>query len=163
MTFYEKYGKFELPSRGNDFLEYSEVLMQLCMVKKGVHLTKSEDKAKRIAVVLMETRKHLQRGTFIQQRTIYYIHKVLFEFKSWLAEDTVNEVGSLLGSTRTSLNITVSSSGGSVIGPVVLYAGKRVKIDCSRSGTGGSKIPHEAHQIDKIKASRTISKVHIGC
>lgn len=51
---------------------------------------------------------------------------------------------------QESINVTVSSSGGSIIGPIILHVNKRIEIDCSKCGAGGCKIPYEAHQIRKI-------------
>lgn len=126
------------------------------MVKKCKYLIRGSEKAKRIAVVLKEITDHLKRNTFIKHKTIYYIHKFLFEFKSNLIKQTVSKFGSILRCTRMSLNISASLLRGSIIWHIVLCNNKRVRIDFSTSGTGTSKIPHEANLIHRIEEKRIV-------
>lgn len=99
--------------------------------------------------VLQLVHELCMKGLHVTKRDLFYSDVKLFQKQSE-SDDVLDDVATMIGCTRTSLNVVASEKG--VVVGALTFVEDGDFIDCSRMGSGGKAIPPYVERVTEITA-----------
>ncbi len=144
---------FEIPSRSSDNIVWDEfrdlLLLGMKTVSRPYHSLASVVDATRTARVMEIVFKLLKSNLHATKREVFYSDVNLFRDQKY-SDKIIEDVSSMLNTTRDSVHI-VASARGSAMGRVVIRDGGDL-IDLTKMGTGGWAITPFLDQLEIVES-----------
>ena len=144
---------FEIPSRSSDNIVWDEfrdlLLLGMKTVSRPYHSLASVVDATRTARVMEIVFKLLRSNLHATKREVFYSDVNLFRDQKY-SDKIIEDVSSMLNTTRDSVHI-VASARGSAMGRVVIRDGGDL-IDLTKMGTGGWAITPFLDQLEIVES-----------
>ncbi|KNC52926.1 uncharacterized protein AMSG_12234 [Thecamonas trahens ATCC 50062] len=149
----EKGLTYEVPSRSSSNQQFVPELNRMVLKSKttirdftGINSVRKTAITTRVLQLIHEL---CSKGIHVTKRDLFYTDVKLFE-KQTDTDDILDDVATMIGCTRTSLNV-VASEKGVVVGRVSFRDAGDL-IDCTRMGVGGKAIPPFTDRITDIES-----------
>ena len=144
---------YDVPSRSSGNQRYVPELNRIVLRNKTTERAfghiKSVRKTAITTRVLQLIHELCSKGIHVTKRDLFYTDVKLFE-KQEDTDDILDDVATMVGCTRTSLNVVASEKG--IIVGRVQFRDAGDLIDCTRMGVGGKAIPPFTERITDIQS-----------